>query len=243
MRYYGLSNTPKSATVHVHQSWLNAHQSRLFPSGCKHMSSKSRFEHVTVTAVPSSVYLHSISPLECVHLAKRDLLLDMLGPNGIRDVDAVPVMGSPGAAAANCLAFKPKRSILVRGQSTSTLKGACDKCGLTYYWPQPAREPEKWYLVREALNEERAIYDGTAVTLVLREDVFDRVKRLDVKEIRLRELPILDEPLDGLPANLPTYLTPERQKEFGDLLTRDVTEYDRRWAERMGNAEEVKRTR
>jgi hypothetical protein len=121
------------------------------------------------------------------------------------------------------------------------LKGACDKCGLTYYWPQPAREEDKWYLVREVLNEARAIYDGTAVSLLLREDVFDRIRRLDLTQVRLRELPILDEPLDGLPADLPTYLTAERQKDLGELLTRDVTEYDRRWAERMGKAQDVKR--
>jgi hypothetical protein len=157
----------------------------------------------------------------------------------MKDVRTVPAAGPADADVGSCLAFHPLASVLVRGQENSTLKGACERCGLAYYWPQPAGDVERWYLVRDTLLESRAIYDGNAVSLILREDIFRRVQRLNLRDVRLREIPILDKPIDGLPADLPVYLTPERQRQLGDLLTRDSTEYDRRWAQRMRNASEV----
>lgn len=242
MRYYELSGTPESKTIHADEDWLAAYRPNLFPEGCKHMTRQSTFERVTVISIPSSALLGWISPLE-MYLAEQDTLLEMLGAGGMKAVKIAPVNESHGSEIRKYCAFMPRDSILVRGQLSSTLKGACEKCGHLFYWPQPAREPEHWYLVRAGLRDESPIYAGGVGSLILREDIYERTRRLSLRNFRLRELPILDVPLDGLPADLPPAISPKRQQELGDLLTRDVTDYDRQWIKRMANAGDVEKGR
>src|SRR5580700_3926066 len=144
MRYYALSDTPDVKTVDADEKWLEAVRPKLFPRGCKHLTPDSAFDEVTVAKTPPP--WSWISPIR-VRVAQNDLLLDMFGPGAMDAIKAAPVKVRHGASQERYLAFEPQRRILVRGQSMSTLKGACEKCGHLYYWPQPTREPEKWYLV------------------------------------------------------------------------------------------------
>lgn len=242
MRYYALSSTIKTKAFHADEEWLEANRSKVFPLGCKHLTPRSIFKGITVASVPGSTPLSHISPLS-INIAASEVLLAMLGPDGMRAIKIAPVTKCPAKSPTNYLALEPHHSVLVRGQSVSTLKGACETCGHLNYWPGPAREPDRWYLVRMSLKDEAPIYDGIAALLILRKDIYERAKKLNLRTHRMREIPILDEPLDGLPRDLSPAISPEHRRKLGDLLNRDITDYDRHWAERMKNAKDVEKGR
>ncbi len=119
--------------------------------------------------------------------------------------------------------------IQVRGGMQSELMGVCPECGSVNYYPLP--QPHKGgvrYLLKSCVEKPLSIYKLAVGGLALREDVYNRVVAQNFPGLNFYELPIRDEPEDGLPANLKPYLTPEEQAAMGGILWRDYEASQRR---------------
>ncbi len=89
------------------------------------------------------------------------------------------------------------------------MNGLCSACGRVLYYPLP--QPHKGgvrYLLKSSVSDHLAVYGVKVGVLAVREDVYERVAAKNFPGLNFYELPIRDEPEDGLPAGLKPYLTP-----------------------------------
>lgn len=112
----------------------------------------------------------------------------------------------------------------VRGGEKAEISGVCPGCGEIRYWP--GRREDR-YILAQSLGHAHPIYDLWTGGLALREDIYSRVRVKNFPGVQFYEIPVRDEPVDGLPASLLPYLTPEEQATMGDILYRDANK-DRR---------------
>ncbi|MFN0197436.1 MAG: hypothetical protein ACKVT0_11885 [Planctomycetaceae bacterium] len=68
-----------------------------------------------------------------------------------------------------------------------------------------------YVLSRDVPRTSIAFDDGA--TMIITEEVLDRIRAAEIKQLTIKELPIRDDPLDNLPADLST-LTPEMLKSL-----------------------------
>lgn len=156
----------------------------------------------------------------------RSDLLRLLGGPPISALGSVLLSG--GERLGDFSVLTPER-LLVRGGLRSELTGACPACGGVRYYPLPQpHHGGMWYLLRSSVATEQAIYDLGTGGLALRADVYERVVAQKHPGLLFQQLPLRDEPDDGLPAGLKPYLTSEEQAAMGSILWRDYGASQRR---------------
>lgn len=124
------------------------------------------------------------------------------------------VFGSIGAETPNYVSFRGKQSALIRGNEKSTHRH-CEECNAVLYHPMGDRyllaRPEGFGdLMESQLNQ-----------LIVSEPLLERVRASGRFEFAVDELPILDEPRDGLskdPAEWPPPPMTESRERYERIM-------------------------
>jgi hypothetical protein len=145
-------------------------------------------------------YAHLKEPLNNVGIVEvgiiRSDLLDLIGVDLFRDYFLLgDVYDTAKNLTARCLSYVGRRTIDIRGDTTSSFRW-CQNCGNPVYIPHGDR-----YLLESDVLEELPLYEGHPSVVIFRADVMARVTAA-APEFQFVELPIRDEPLDGLPLDL-----------------------------------------
>ena len=101
--------------------------------------------------------------------------------------------------------------LVVMRDGPRSVHRVCEVCGALRYTPWPT-EPR--YIMRQSVRPGAAIYEVEAESLLVREDVRERIGDRWAKAIAFNEVPIATEPRDGLPAELDVHPTPEQLKGY-----------------------------
>ena len=222
MRYFAVRSDPPAAEAD--KQWI----ARLLQIGqvcslCANLSPGVKIGMAVLQKRPGHYPMTNLGPAPRIWIVQDDVLTALDSPEGY---ESGPIFLAT-KEVLDSFHFLIAEKLLVRGGAESNLMGACSHCGAIKYWPQ--RGPDE-YVLRKYLSEEKPIYDLWVGGLALREDVYDRVAAKNFPGLNFYELPIRDEPEDGLPADLKPYLTPEEQAAMGDVLWRDYEASQRRAA-------------
>ena len=218
-RYFAMwSDTPfAEADKQWRESVL---QSGLACPRCGNLLPEKKIGRAVLAKRPGDYPITSLGPAPIVWVVREDLMAALEAP-GMGE--AGPIFLASGETLKG-FRFLVAEELLARGGTESNIAGVCDYCGWLRYWPQPYSVGS--YLLRCNISDPRPVYGGIG-GLALREDVYNRVVAQNFPGLNFYELPIRDEPEDGLPADLKPYLTPEEQAAMGDILWRDANK-DRR---------------
>ncbi len=218
-RYFAMwSDTPfAEADKQWRESVL---QSGLACPRCGNLLPEKKIGRAVLAKRPGDYPITNLGLSLRVWIVRNDLLAMLDGP-AVREIGPISVTNGE---ELDGFGFLVAEKLLVRGGLKSEITGVCKGCGRIRYWPQRAIDE---YILGRSLSIAKSIYDLRIGGLALREDVYNRVVAQNFPGLNFYELPIRDEPEDGLPANLKPYLTPEEQQAMGDILWRDANK-DRR---------------
>jgi hypothetical protein len=145
------------------------------------------------------------------------LTLDVLGAAGIIRSDFLGLLGKEGSRyllLGNVFDANGQRlacfhtlgtdySLRLRGSKRST-RQFCKICGQLLYHPL-----DKRYVLQSDLRDRPLYYSKRLMSgLLVREDLYARLKPLRFKKLYITKMPVLEKPEDGLPADL-SEVTPE----------------------------------
>ena len=225
-RYFAMWSDPPFAEAD--KQWSESVvQSGRACARCGHLLPGQKIGPVILKRRPGDYPLNGIHGMSDGWMLRNDLLALLALSETPASGQVVPVSLADGGQAKGFYFLLAER-IFARGQRESTIAGACPACGSVNYYPLP--QPHKGgvrYLLKSSIEKPLPTYELTVGVLALREDVYNRVVAQNFPGLNFYELPIRDEPEDGLPANLKPYLTPEEQQAMGDILWRDANK-DRR---------------
>jgi hypothetical protein len=185
-----LAYTKARAPVYAEETWESAFRKK-YP--CLHRPSDKPMD-VTVAWPIDDAPLNVIMVVG-LHVIRSDLLealrpfaekhllfANLYCPSG-ESIDRFRVVGSTG-------------KMRIRGGPTST-RDFCPRCGQFLYYPRG-----RWYLLRSDLTGQ-PVYSGEGLMgLVVNEKLYNRIRARRFRKLGLRAIPVRDEPLDGLPADL-----------------------------------------
>ncbi len=144
--------------------------------------------------------LDFISPI--TYAIVRDDLLAVLAPESHEQLNLGMIIDENGRQIPNYHTAQAKISVLVRGGPGSKNNGLCRECGRRRYYPMPHGYG---YLLRSTFPKDVQILrvrEGIAVNQAIR----DRIVAAGLSRgMYIVRLPVLDEPEDGLPADLKFY--------------------------------------
>ncbi len=134
----------------------------------------------------------------CIGYARLDFLHE-LGWDMINEFFYLGSVITPsGAAQEGVATFLAKRGqLFIRGLARS-YGGPCDLCGQPGYYAMP---PDKRHLVKGALTGD-PVYQSDDAQLIITEAVFERIQRKKWPRLGVKRLPVLNEPMDGLPSRI-----------------------------------------
>ncbi len=119
-------------------------------------------------------------------------LIECIGPAvAQRDLYLGKVIGTCGDELKDWFTFRGRRSVIVRGTKKCGFR-VCDVCRQTLY-----SSMGKKYLF-PAPPEDATIFEARPGGLIVPDDICQRVSARKWGSIGIVELPVLDEPLDGL---------------------------------------------
>ncbi len=101
------------------------------------------------------------------------------------------VLDATGCPVEGFASYVGRKRLIIRGGPESTRR-TCDVCGRFVYCPLGS-----WYVMRSSLTGQ-PLYEGEVANLVLTEEMRMRIDRKRWKGIYVCELPVRDEPLDGI---------------------------------------------
>ena len=109
------------------------------------------------------------------------------------------VLNIDGEPYEDFVTFTAPYALPIRGGRSSS-RGVCETCGQLGYYPLPHGYE---YIARESLRPGRLLYACSLYLLVLNEELLDRIDLKTCKKLRITELPVKNEPEDGI-ADFPT---------------------------------------
>jgi|GEM_PF-2287305 len=226
MRYFAMWSDPPFAEADKQWREDLIQSGRMCPR-CGHLRPGCKMGNTLLMRWPGDYPLNGIRGMLDGWIVRSDLLA-LLGATDIGE--AAPICLARGEEVDGFSYLLADR-VLARGGPESDVMGACSVCGSVNYYPLP--QPHKGgvrYLLKASISGHLAVYDVRIGVLALREDVYERVSSKNFPGLNFYELPIRDEPEDGLPADLKPYLTPEEQAAMGSILWRDYEASQRRAA-------------
>ena len=233
MRYFVLKSAASGRRAQFDPAWeTEVAESGGACSKCEWRLPGARIGKVQLRTAPDNHALRVVPSRLDIRIVRTDLI-DALGAAIFSCAEIGPLILPDGKEVSGYSFIVAEEQILLRGGPKSTIEGVCLACGRIYYWPLPYGVEDR-YVLRRSLAEKKPLYRLHAGGLALREDIHQRVSSVGFKDIYLYELPIREEPEDGLPADLKPYLTPEEQAAMGDILFRDAnkdrrTDYGGQW--------------
>ncbi len=242
MRYFAMRNDSNVRLEKASEDWCGELvQSNSVCVYCRRSLPGSKFGKVVLRGPPKAYYLNSIDAVIPIRYLKKmefsgsdvfvggtriallingwivghDLLILL---NGSAAMEVIPIFLASGEKLKDFQFVMPER-LLVRGGARATISGVCVGCGKIAYWP--GREADE-YILRPSISVEKPVYGLWTGGMALREDVYERILSKKFPGLNFYELPIRDEPEDGLPPGLKPYVTPEEQAAMVDILWRDA---------------------
>jgi hypothetical protein len=144
-----------------------------------------------------------------IDYARLDLL-EILGPAAEEYLTLGKLLDRTGKVIPQYRTLGSFNPLWVRGNRKSA-NGFCSQCGELLYFALG-----KPYVLRQDLTGQ-PLYYGTQEGLIVNEALADRIREKHFKKIYVRELPVLERPRDGLPADL-RHLTPASLPYVVDLV-------------------------
>lgn len=109
-----------------------------------------------------------------------------------RDLYLGRVFGPDGEQLADWVTFRGKKRLIIRGSKHAGVR-VCEQCGRDVYFAMG-----KKYLYPEPQDDVAIFESGGGGGLVLPKDLFFQLDLGKWPKLRIDELPVLDEPMDGL---------------------------------------------
>jgi hypothetical protein len=118
-------------------------------------------------------------------------LIDCIGPEIVkRDLNLGRVVGKAGTEVPGWYTFHGRCGVIIRGSKDAGFR-TCDLCGRPVYFAMGKR-----YLF-PAPPQNATIFESHLHGLVVPEFICERIATKQWRRLGIRELPVLDEPLDG----------------------------------------------
>ena len=196
MRLYRIA--PKS-TCDPADQWLEDFRAKYACPECRFDYTKRRGKqsvNVCLAHQPDASAVNCVTP-PGVGIARRDFL-DIFGEEAQDYLQLGGVFFGNGKQLHEFVTFVGT-PLLIRGGPEATIN-PCRVCGYLRYWP--GWHPP-WYVLTCDISGQ-SVYEsyGFSHSLIVTQDIRDKIQRVRWKGIEIIELPVLDSPLDGL--TLPT---------------------------------------
>ncbi len=126
----------------------------------------------------------------------REDLLQLLSEFGVsNDLILSTLLNEDGSKISGFQAFRPKKEIIIRGNSASSYR-KCEVCGRHLYHPLG-----DWYVLRSQYSP-GIIFGNQFKGLIVSLEIANQVKKLSSKQIAITKLPLLDAARDNLNLDL-----------------------------------------
>jgi hypothetical protein len=196
MRYYMAAYTASEDGIWIDEDWLKQIAPQIFCSGCRNEVPGSGLLSVVLADAPPDKPENGCARPD-FQVIRHDMMR-VLQSFGSGDFETIPLLDRQGKQVEGFTAIR-LRKIKARGAATSDYFGRCALCGRVYYWPRPR---EGWYVLRPSIADRRAIYQLQTGPLLVSEELKAGLIAAGIEGMEYEELPVVDEPCDGLPADL-----------------------------------------
>jgi len=178
------------------KAWLASYRTRYHCPGCGYR--KREFAGSPVDAVlteePPKVPMNSLFP---VHAGvAQESFIELFFDVGRQYLRLGRVLAPSGRPYVGFVTYTAAFALVPRGGPKSA-GNPCELCGRLRYYPNPP-SLDKRYLTPHCLTSGQLFYLSRTCSLIMTENVLQRVDLRTRKKLRVNGLPIRDEPLDGL---------------------------------------------
>jgi hypothetical protein len=180
-----------SDTCLLHSSTVSEDPTKWFCPGCGKPDPGAQVPAITLRSRPKDLALNFIAQA-WVGVMRCDFFNLLVEERVIGDLIITPVRMSNETEIENFVAFRPKASLVIRGESHSSHR-RCDLCDRHIYHPLG-----KHYV----LNPNRpdlTLFGNQFGGLVVPGRIATLVKNREWKHVHIIQLPVLDAPTDGKP--------------------------------------------
>lgn len=189
MNYYQLSSKSKDPET-PDKAWLAEAERSLLCHSCRAPRHSDRGIDVMIQGKPDKSALNFV-PGICVGVGLNHFLQALLPEGPEEFLHLGRLFNSEKEQFVDVATFIGRKSILIRGGPKSTFR-SCPECGRTWYSPVGKR-----YVLRRDVDGV-PVMDAWFGTLVVIEELVQRIKDKPWKNLVIQELELRDEPTDGL---------------------------------------------
>jgi hypothetical protein len=187
--YYQLSS--KSGDPETpDKKWLANAEASLLCRSCRAPRHSNAGIDVMIQGVPDRSALNFV-PGICVGVGLSRFLRKLLPEGPEEFLHLGRVLGSDNKPHSDVATFIGHKTVLIRGGPKSTFR-SCPECGRIWYSPVGRR-----YVLRRDV-EQASVLDAWFGTLVVVEEVAQRIIGTKWKNLDIQKLELRDEPVDGL---------------------------------------------
>jgi hypothetical protein len=195
--YYRLDSAAKRPAV-ADSDWEASYR-KMYPCLHRPWGVANEAMDVVVQDLGENVVLNIVS-VALITIAREELL-DVLRPAADKYLRFGRIFDRAGRPLPS-VTLGSRDRLQMRGGPTSTCQ-FCPRCGIVLYYPMP-----KWYLLKSDITGQPLYYGSEMTSLIVETSLARKVKKRGWKKLYITKLPVLEEPLDGLPRDLRT-VTPE----------------------------------
>jgi hypothetical protein len=140
---------------------------------------------------PKNIAMNSVYGVS-IGIIRRDFLNNFPEEAVAKDLFLGNVFDAQGREVPGFATFRGHIRLVIRGDARSSYR-RCDVCGRHVYSPMG-----KYYILSGAPGD-AVIYESQIQGLIVREDIAERVKQKQWKELGVRKLPVVETAQDGKP--------------------------------------------
>lgn len=137
-------------------------------------------------------------------------LLELLGDEGVDCLKLGQLVDAKGGVVNGFRTFVGVERVFLRGSAESQ-HHLCKACGVLIYTYLPRESP---YLTPPQVASGRAIYEIESMQLLVNERIRERIGNRWSDALTFYEVPLLDSPLDGLPADISMWPSPSQLADY-----------------------------
>lgn len=173
---------------------------------CGHYRADARIPRLPVTQQPYGCDLCAVGPPSVALIHER--LVRWLSPEILEGVELGEVETVRRRRPGRYRSIWPKNRVIIRGNRQSYCY-RCQACEQLIYIPMWNYQDHGFWILRTDLPPSPVF--AAHLSLVLSPELFRRLPRFRLRHVLVGRVAVLDEPIDGLPANLEA-LAPDQER-------------------------------
>lgn len=194
--YYDLDGLHLCDDLEVDAAWAKQANATIFCPECGAIRVGAGSIDAIVDGDVSGIPLGGV-PTCNVGFASKEFLAQFGWDNVSQSLWLGKLCDRHGVELADFVTFKGKeKPLIIRGTTPRSYGGSCEVCGKTRYFPLPVKGR---YLTEASLTGAQ-LYESNLKQLIVNETMYKRVDRKKYRALGFSKLPVIKEPLDGLPA-------------------------------------------